>query len=227
MNGPQTIIQLSKRTGLNEKYLREWLGANAGAGYVTFDELSGCFSLTPEQALVFTREGQPACMQGFFQAIVSQYEGHEKAVATFKSGKGRPWSDQSNCCFCATDRFFRPGYAAHLIDEWIPSLDGVVAKLKAGAKVADIGCGHGSSSILMAQAYPQSTIHGFDFHEPSISEARTKAAEAGLKTMWNFVWPGRDMNRNGGRLYFFAFMKPLATSHSRTIRSTMLATGRR
>ena len=195
-SGPQTIIQLSKRTGLNEKYLREWLGANAGAGYVTFDESSGCFSLTPEQALVFTREGQPACMQGFFQAIVSQYEGHEKAVATFKSGKGRPWSDQSNCCFCATDRFFRPGYAAHLIDEWIPSLDGVVAKLKAGAKVADIGCGHGSSSILMAQAYPQSTIHGFDFHEPSISEARTKAAEAGLNNVEFRVARAQDFPGN-------------------------------
>ena len=134
------------RTGYNRKYLHEWLGSMAAAGYVTLHAEDATFSLTPEQALVFTREGQPACMQGFFQAVVSQYEANEQAVETFKSGKGRPWSDQTPCCFCGTDRFFRPGYAANMVETWIPSLSGVDAKLKAGAKVADIACGHGSTS---------------------------------------------------------------------------------
>jgi len=178
--GPVTIDALAKKTRMNRLYLREWLSANAAAGYVTYNPDTEEFSLTPEQALVFTREGQPACMQGFFQVLVSQFETHEKAVATFKSGRGRPWGEQSACCFCATDRFFRPGYAANLVESWIPALDGVEAKLKAGAKVADIGCGHGSSSILLAQTYPNSQIHGFDFHAPSIETARAKAKEAGV-----------------------------------------------
>ena len=178
--GRVNLDQLADHTGLNAKYLHEWLGSVSAAGYVTFHPEDETFSLAPEQALIFTREGQPACMQGFIQAVVSQYESHEKAVRTFKSGKGRPWSDQSECCFCGTDRFFRPGYAANLTSDWIPALDGVEEKLKSGAKIADIGCGHGSSSILMAQAYPNSTVYGFDFHEPSIEEARRKAKQAGV-----------------------------------------------
>ncbi|TNE50979.1 MAG: class I SAM-dependent methyltransferase [Sphingomonadales bacterium] len=178
--GPVTIDQLAAKTGMNALYLREWLGSVSAAGYVTYNPDDETYHLTEEQALVFTREGQPACMQGFFQAIVSQYEEHEKAVDTFKSGEGRPWGDQSPCCFCATDRFFRPGYQAHLLDEWIPALDGVEAKLKAGAKVADIGCGHGSSVVMMAKAYPNSHFVGIDFHGPSIDAARQQAAEAGV-----------------------------------------------
>ena len=181
--GKVTVDELADKTGLNPKYLREWLGSNAAAGYVTHHAEDDKFSLTPEQALIFTREGQPACMQGFFQAVVAQYETHADAVDTFKSGKGRPWGDHSQCCFCGTDRFFRPGYAANLVDNWIPALDGVEEKLKAGAKVADIGCGHGSSTILMAEAYPQSIIVGIDFHEPSIEEAKAKAAEAGVSNI--------------------------------------------
>jgi 2-polyprenyl-3-methyl-5-hydroxy-6-metoxy-1,4-benzoquinol methylase len=195
--GPATVEELAGRTRLNAKYLREWLGANAAAGYVSYDPANERFSLSPEQALVFTREGQPACMQGFFQAIVAQLGDYEKAVQTFISGNGRPWSEQSGCCFCATDRFFRPGYAAHLVSEWIPALDGVEALLKRGAKVADIGCGHGSSTILMAQAYPNSTIHGFDFHASSIETARAKAKEAGVANVSFAVaraqdFPGTD-----------------------------------
>jgi Methyltransferase domain len=197
--GPSTVEELSSKTGLNPKYLHEWLGANAAAGYVTYDNESERFSLSNEQALVLTREGQPACMQGFFQAIVSQYESHAKAVKTFKSGKGRPWSQHSKCCFCATDRFFRPGYAANLVENWIPALDGIGAKLKSGAKIADIGCGHGSSSILLAQAYPKSKIYGFDFHEPSIIEARQKAKAAGVKNVRFGVARAQDFSRQGLR----------------------------
>jgi 2-polyprenyl-3-methyl-5-hydroxy-6-metoxy-1,4-benzoquinol methylase len=178
--GPLTLEALAEKTGLNPKYLREWLGSVAAAGYVTFDAADETFSITPEQALVFTREGQPACMQGFFQLLVSQFAGHEKATETFISGQGRPWGDHPACLFCGTDRFFRPGYQANLVDSWIPALDGVEAKLRAGAKVADIGCGHGSSTVLMAQAYPNSTIVGIDYHAPSIEAAKAKAAEAGV-----------------------------------------------
>lgn len=181
--GSVTADELAARTGLNPKYLHEWLGSVAAAGYVTFDAQNERFSLSPEQALTFTREGQPACMQGFIQALISQFETREKAVDTFKSGKGRPWGDHSQCCFCGTDRFFRPGYAANLVSKWIPALNGVEAKLKAGAKVADIACGQGSSTILMAQAFPQSRICGFDFHEPSIAEARAKAKAAGVSNV--------------------------------------------
>lgn len=178
--GPLTADELAERTGLNARYLREWLSANAVAGYIDYAPASDSFSLTPEQATVFSREGQPACLQGFFQAVISQYETHRQAVETFKSGEGRPWSEQSPCCFCATDRFFRPGYAANLIEHWIPSLDGVREKLEAGGRIADIACGHGSSTVLLAQSYPNSTVVGIDFHPPSIEAARKKAAEAGL-----------------------------------------------
>ena len=192
--GALTVDELATKTGLNPKYLLQWLGSNAAAGYVTHHADDERFSRSPEQALIFAREGQPACMQGFFQAVVSQYETHEKAVETFKSGAGRPWEDHSDCCFCGTDRFFRPGYAANLIDNWIPALDGVEAKLKAGAKVADIGCGHGSSTLLMAEAYPNSTIIGIDFHAPSIDEARGKAKQAGLNNVEFQVASAQDFD---------------------------------
>ncbi|WP_338240945.1 class I SAM-dependent methyltransferase [Aurantiacibacter hainanensis] len=181
--GPMTCSQLADKTGMNPKYLHEWLGSVSAAGYVDFDPESETFELPPEKALVMAREGQPACMQGFIQAIVAQFETHEKAVQTFKSGEGRDWSDHSPCLFCSTDRFFRPGYQAHLIDEWLPALEGVTDKLEAGAKVVDIGCGYGSSTVLMAQRYPNSTFVGIDFHEPSIDKARQQAAEAGLKNV--------------------------------------------
>ena len=197
--GPLTVNELVGKTGLNSKYLHEWLGSVSAAGYVSFDPDSERFSLTPEQALIFTREGQPVCMQGFIQAVVSQFESHEKAVETFRSGMGRPWSDQTPCCFCGTDRFFRPGYAANLITDWIPALDGVEHRLKTGAKIADIGCGYGSSTVLMAQAYPNSVVYGFDFHEPSIREARTKAEAAGVRNIHFEVasaqdYPGGDFD---------------------------------
>jgi 2-polyprenyl-3-methyl-5-hydroxy-6-metoxy-1,4-benzoquinol methylase len=195
--GRLTLDQLADKTGLNPKYLREWLGSVCAAGYVNHHADDETFSLDPEQALVFTREGQPACMQGFFQLIVSQYAGHEKATETFQSGQGRPWGDHGPCLFCGTDRFFRPGYQANLIEGWIPALDGVEAKLKAGAKVADIGCGHGSSTVLMAQAYPNSTIHGIDYHAPSIEEAKKKAAAAGVTNVEFQVAKAQDFAGEG------------------------------
>ncbi len=181
--GPCTHKTLSEKSGIDPRYLREWLSSNAASGYVGYDAADDTFSLSPEQAALFAHEGEPTCMQGFFETIVAQYAGYETAVDVFKTGKGRPWSDHLPCCFCGTDRFFRPGYAANLVENWIPALDGVEAKLKSGAKVADVGCGHGSSTILMAQAYPKSTIHGIDFHGPSIDEARSKAKRAGVRNV--------------------------------------------
>ena len=121
--GRLSVDQLAENTGYNRKYLHEWLGSVTAAGYVTLHE-DETVSLTPEQTLVFTREGQPACMQGFIQAVISQMEMHEKAVSTFKSGEGRPWGDHSQCLFCGVDRFFRPGYQANLVEGWIPALAG-------------------------------------------------------------------------------------------------------
>lgn len=177
---PATSAELAESTGMDERYLREWLSANAAAGYVNYDGAAGKFWMTPEQAVVFAAEGHPACMQGFFQAVMSAYFDEDKVAEVFRSGQGLPWSDHSPCLFCGTERFFRPMYAMNLIDAWIPALNGVREKLQAGAKVADVGCGHGSSTILMAQAFPNSTFHGFDFHAPSIEHARERARAAGV-----------------------------------------------
>ena len=197
--GRMTLEQVAAKTGQNAKYLNEWLGSVCAAGYVTYHAEDDTFSLTPEQALVMAREGQPACMQGFIMAVVSQYEDHKKSTETFRTGEGRPWGDHSECLFCGTDRFFKPGYAANLIEAWIPSLNGVSQKLEGGAKVADIGCGHGSSTILMAQAYPNSHFVGIDYHAPSIEEAQKKAGEAGLTNVEFAVataqdYPGEDFD---------------------------------
>ncbi len=195
--GRMTLDQIAAKTGQNPKYLHEWLGSVCAAGYVTYHADDDTFSLSPEQALVMAREGQPACMQGFIMAVVSQYEDHKKSTDTFRTGGGRPWGDHSECLFCGTDRFFKPGYAANLIDAWIPSLDGVSEKLEQGAKVADIGCGHGSSTILMAKAYPKSHFVGIDFHPPSIEEARRKAHAEGLENVEFSVATAQDYPGNG------------------------------
>ncbi len=195
--GPVTLSEAVRLTGLNPKYLHEWFGSVCAAGYVTFDPADETFEVTPEQALIFGREGQPACMQGFFEVVISQFATYDKAIATFKSGEGRPWSDHLPCCFCGTDRFFRPGYAANLVEHWIPALDGVEAKLQEGAKVADIGCGHGSSTVLMAQSYPNSTFTGIDFHAASIDKARQHAAAAGVSNVSFEVARAQDYPGDG------------------------------
>ena len=197
--GPSTNEELAKKSGIDARYLREWLSSNVALGYIDYNQDTEQFSLSSEQAAIFAHEGEPTCMQGFFQAIVSQYETHETAVDVFKTGKGRPWGDHSNCCFCGTDRFFRPGYEANLVQDWIPALDGVEGKLKAGGKIADIGCGHGSSTVLLAQSYPNSVVHGFDFHGPSIEKAEAKAKAAGVTniefhTVAAKDYPGTDFD---------------------------------
>ena len=196
--GEATSEQLSENTGLDERYVREWLSANAAAGYVEYSPERRAFSMTPEQAVLFSAEGHPACMQGFFQAVVSNYLDEPKVHEVFRSGEGLPWSEHNTCLFCSTERFFRPMYAANLVESWIPALDGVRKKLERGAKVADVGCGHGSSTVLLAEAFPNSTFHGFDFHAPSIEHARDRARNAGVAGNTIFEVVGASDYPGGG-----------------------------
>jgi ubiquinone/menaquinone biosynthesis C-methylase UbiE len=152
-----------------------------------YHEQDDTFSMTPEQTTVLAQEGHPACMQGFIQLLVSQYTTHDKALEVFRSGLGRPWGEHHGCCFCGTDRFFRPGYAANLVEAWLPALEGMTEKLGRGARVADVGCGHGASTVLLAQEFPGSVFHGYDFHEPSIESAKEKAVQAGVSSNTRFM----------------------------------------
>ncbi|WP_231731778.1 class I SAM-dependent methyltransferase [Sphingomonas sp. CCH5-D11] len=178
--GPITSAELADRTGTHERYVREWLSAQAAAGYVDFDAASERFTLTPEQAMAFADEHGPAFFVGAFETMGSVFLDREKIEQAFRTGKGVGWHEHDSSLFCGVERFFRSGYTAHLVQDWLPALDGVTDKLRAGARVADIGCGHGASTILMAQAFPQSQITGFDYHQESITQARATAARSGL-----------------------------------------------
>jgi SAM-dependent methyltransferase len=185
-HGPATSIELADATGLNERLIREWLAAQAASEYIVYDAVTGRFSLSPEQAMVFADEESPAFMAGGFQLLAAVYKDEAKVAKAFQSGLGMGWHEHDVCLFRGTERFFRPGYNANLVSNWIPALDGVEAKLKTGAKVADVGCGHGASTILMAQAYPNSQFTGFDYHAPSIDRAREVAAAAGVSDRIDF-----------------------------------------
>ena len=178
--GPASASELAERTGLAERYLREWLAAQAAAGYVAYDGAARRFHMTPEQAAAFADEGGPAFLAGAFEIVSSVFQDEPKIAEAFRTGQGVGWHEHHPCLFRGTERFFRPGYAAHLVGQWLPALDGVVAKLEHGASVADIGCGHGASTILMAEAFPNSTFVGFDYHAPSIERARQAARDAGV-----------------------------------------------
>ena len=178
--GPLSSSALARRTDTNERYVREWLAAQAASGYVAYDVSTDSFYLEPEQAEVFANESGPAFLAGFFEIAEAMFRAVPKMTDAFRSGRGLGWHEHSRCLFCGTERFFRAGYRHHLVAEWLPALDGVTAKLEAGATVADIGCGHGASTILMAAAYPRSRFFGFDYHLPSIQAARDAAAAAGV-----------------------------------------------
>ncbi len=172
--GPLDSQSLAESTGTNERYVREWLAAQAASGFVMYDAGSRRFHMTPEQAAVLADAESPVNMTGGFYSLAAVYADEPKLLAAFRSGSGVGWGDHCNCLFCGTERFFRPGYKAHLVDEWLPALDGVVDKLAAGARAADVGCGHGASTIIMAEAFPKTSFTGIDFHGPSIEEARKK-----------------------------------------------------
>lgn len=175
-----TAAELAGKTGLKERYLREWLSAQAAAGNVDYDESSDRFSLSPEQAMVFAEEDSPAFFAGAFEIIQSMWLDEPRIAEAFRTGSGVGWHEHSACLFRGTERFFRPGYNSNLVSNWIPALDGMREKLERGAVVADVGCGHGASTILMAEAYPNSRFYGFDYHGPSIERAREAAQKAGL-----------------------------------------------
>ena len=184
--GRVTAAELAKRTGTHERYVAEWLCGQAAADYIEYDAGTDQFYLTPEQAMVFADEDSPAFMAGAFEVMASLWIDEPKVSEAFRTGAGLGWHDHSACLFRGTERFFRPGYNANLVASWLPALDGVVEKLERGAKVADVGCGHGASTVLMARAFPKSHFTGFDYHAPSIARARKVAAEAGVTANTSF-----------------------------------------
>jgi len=195
--GPLTSNELAAKTGTAERYVREWLAGQAAAGYITLERGSGRYSMTAEQAMVFADEGSPAFFPGALEIVAAIYTDHDKVCDAFRSGRGVGWHEHDAGLFRGTERFFRPGYGAHLVNEWIPALEGVKEKMERGARVADVGCGHGASAILMAAAFPKSTFTGFDYHLPSIDRARVAAREAGVAERVRFEqatakdYPGR------------------------------------
>jgi len=179
-SGPLTPAELAQQTNTNERYVREWLVNQAAGGYVEYDAASGRYSLTPEQAVALTEEQSPFYVGGGFFVVKAMTQAVERIEDYFRNGGGMLWGEHHPDLFIGTERFFRPGYNAHLISTWIPSLEGVEEKLKAGAKVADVGCGHGASTIIMAKAYPNSEFWAFDNHEASVEYAKRAAQDAGV-----------------------------------------------
>jgi 2-polyprenyl-3-methyl-5-hydroxy-6-metoxy-1,4-benzoquinol methylase len=202
--GPMTSAELAKKTGTTERYVREWLSAQAAGGYVTYDASTGRFTLPEEQAFALAMEDSPAYLPGAFQIVAAIIKDEEKITEAFRTGDGVGWHEHCSDLFQGTERFFRPNYAGNLISSWIPALDGVEAKLKKGAKIADVGCGHGSSTILMAKAYPNSTFFGFDYHQPSIDWAKRTAEAAGVGDRITFaVAPAKEYPGAGYDLVTF------------------------
>jgi 2-polyprenyl-3-methyl-5-hydroxy-6-metoxy-1,4-benzoquinol methylase len=181
-----TAEELASKTGTNERYVREWLNANAASGYVEYDAEKDSYYLTEEQAFVMTNENNPAYLPGAFTLATAALRAVPEMVERFKSGDGLGWHEHDPDLFRGTELFFRPGYVANLATSWIPALEGVEDKLKTGGRVADVGCGHGASTILMATAFPNSEFVGFDYHDKSIEAARRKAEDAGVSDRVKF-----------------------------------------
>ena len=177
---PQSPAELARNTGTNERYIREWLNSQAAGGYVTFDKASGKYALSEEQALCLANPDGPVDLPGAGMLVQDLFHVRERALENFRTGAGMEWGEHHPCLFHGTERFFRAGYNANLLSSWIPALDGVEAKLRTGAKVADVGCGHGASAILLAKAFPESDIIGYDYHAPSIETAQQRAKAAGV-----------------------------------------------
>jgi SAM-dependent methyltransferase len=197
-HGPLTPEQLAERTATAPRYVREWLAAQAASGYVMYEAASGMFSMSEEQIAALADDRSPFCVVGGFEVAASTYKDEPKITAAFRTGQGVGWHEHSQCLFRGTERFFRSGYAAHIVQEWLPALEGVVEKLNRGAQVADVGCGHGASTIIMAKAFPKSSFIGFDYHDASVARAREAAQEAGVEGRCRFEvaaakdYPGAD-----------------------------------
>jgi SAM-dependent methyltransferase len=183
---PMTSTELAAKTKTDERYVREWLGSQAAGGYVMFDEKTGKFSMTPEQAFTLATEDSPAYLPGAFELALGSLAAVPRIAESFKTGAGMGWGEHVEGVFHGCEKFFRPGYAANLVSSWIPSLEGVQAKLEKGAMVADVGCGKGASTLLMAKAFPASTFFGFDYHDKSIEGARESASRQGVSDRVTF-----------------------------------------
>jgi len=202
--GPVTSKELAAHTDLSERYLREWLAHQAASGYLTYDAETGKFALPPEHAMVFALPDSPVYLVDAFESAARALGNRPLVEAAFKTGKGVEWDHQDGCLFCAIARFFRPGYHNHLVAEWLPALDGVKEKLERGAKVADVGCGCGYSTVIMAKAFPNSEFVGFDFHKKSIDEARDHANAHGAPANVRFeVSPAKGFSGGGYDLVTF------------------------
>jgi SAM-dependent methyltransferase len=184
--GPLTPTELAERTGTAERYVREWLNAQAAGGYLDYDPDSGRYTLSAEHAVALTDESSPVYLPGFFQIALGSVLDSPRIIEAARSGAGFGWGAHNHDVLDGCERFFRPGYNANLVSTWLPALDGVVAKLERGAAVADVGCGHGASTVLMAQAFPAAEFVGSDYHEGSIITARQRAAEAGVSDRVSF-----------------------------------------
>jgi SAM-dependent methyltransferase len=190
--GSMTCDEFAAAANVHPRYLREWLAQQAASDYVTYDPASGKFTLPEEQAMLFAIEDSPVAMMGAFDGVVAWGEQAAKVQDAFRNGGGVAWGDHGPCLFCSTARFFRPGYTHNLVQNWLPALDGVVAKLQNGAKVADVGCGHGWSTVIMAQAFPKAEFVGYDFHAGSISAAEAHAREHKLRNVRFAVGTAKD-----------------------------------
>ena len=196
--GPLTSEEVAERAGAAERSVREWLRNQAAGGYVTYDPESDRYTLPDEHALALADEDSPFYILGVYDSIASLYADEDQILEAFRTGSGMGWHEHDHRLFRGTERFFRPGYRAHLVAEWIPALEGVQEKLERGATVADIGCGHGASTVIMAAAFPNSEFFGFDYHDASIERAREAAREAGVEGRVNFEvasakdYPGSD-----------------------------------
>ena len=178
--GPVTAAELAKRTETSERYVREWLDNQAAGGYVTYDPQARRYTLPPEQAFCLADETSPAFLPGGFEVVAAALKAEPRIADNFRTGKGMAWGEHDAGLFRGTERFFRPNYAGNLVSSWIPALEGVEEKLRRGARMADVGCGLGASTILLAQAFPRSTFAGFDYHAPSVEDARKRASSAGV-----------------------------------------------
>jgi SAM-dependent methyltransferase len=202
--GALTPEELAKKTATHPRMIKEWLAAQAAGGYVTYNPAAGTYMLPEEQALALTDENSPAYIAGFYQVLAGLYKDQEKIIEAFRTGKGLGWGDHHHYLFEGTERSFKPYYVANITTSWIPSLEGVKDKLRrGGTKIADVGCGHGVSTILMAKAYPNSEVLGFDYHRPSIEWARKEAEKEGLKNITFEVAGATDYPGDGYDLVTF------------------------
>jgi len=196
--GPISARELSARAGCAERYVREWLNAQAAGGYVAYHAASDTYELSPEQAMVLADEDSPVYIPHAWNVPASMWFDEHKAIEAFRTGKGVAWGDHEGRLFCGVAAFYRNAYRGSLVSQWLPALDGVVERLEAGIAVADVGCGHGHSTLLMADAFPRSRFHGFDVHRASIEEAKSNAADSGLESRVTFKvagaadYPGRS-----------------------------------